>query len=242
MLLFSYGEMTRQVRAFKVVVNEFLDRGEEVKVEALATQLDFVRSSGVGTFRWGWELETPLRTEPSLGQYDASGKGHYDWVYAEVSAVWEVGHEDDKHFRLQGNASTLIRLRDMENEDGDDLARWRLEIGSDDSPGAIFHAHILADDNQINPPFPKALSVPRFPSFPMTPMASVEFVLGELFQLRWVDHLRKTNTSFGMWRSSQEKALDSFLRWQRRTIASRSGTSPLMALKIERPEKDLFIA
>jgi hypothetical protein len=242
MLLFRYGDMSQQVRAFKSVASRFLQRGETAKVEALATQLQFVRSSSRASFPWGWELDTPLRTEPSLGKYEVSGKGHYAGVHAQVSAIWEIGHEDDQHFRLKGNASTLIRLRDLENEEAEDLARWRLEIGGHDAPGSIFHAHVLADDDQPNPPFPKALSVPRFPAFPMTPMASVEFVLGELFQNDWIEHLRKTNTPFGMWRASQEKVLNSFLKWQQTTIASGTGTSPLMALKIERPKEDLFTA
>jgi hypothetical protein len=242
LLLFRYGEMTQQIRAFGTVASKYLQRGEEAKFEALASRLEYVRSAKKASYPWGWERETPLRTEPSLGNYEVSGKGHYDWVYAEICAIWEIGHEDAEHFRLKGNASTLIRLRDMEDEDADDLARWRLEIGSHDSPGSIFHAHILADDDQPDPPFPKALSVPRFPAFPMTPMASVEFVLGELFQHEWVDHLRKTNTSFGMWRASQEKFLNRFLQWQQGTIASGTGTSPLMALKIERPKENLFSA
>ncbi len=242
MLLFRYGEMTQQIRAFGAVANEYLQRGEAAKMETLASDLEYVRSSKTGSYPWGWQLETPIRTEPSLGKYEVSGRGHYVWVYAEICAIWEIGHEDTKHFRLRGNASTLVRLRNMEDEDADDLARWRLEIGSHDSPGSIFHAHILADDLQPDPPFPKALSVPRFPAFPMTPMASVEFVLGELFQHHWVDHLRKTNAAFGMWRATQERILDSFLKWQRRTIASGSGTSPLMALKIERPNEDLFVS
>lgn len=241
MLLFRYGEMKRQVRSFGAVAAEFLERGESAKVDTLASQLDYVKSSKSAIFPWGWDLESPLRTEPSLGNYEVSGKGHYDWVYAEISAIWEIAHEDSTHFRLHGNASILIRLRDLENENAVDLARWRLEIGSHDAPGAIFHAHILADDRQPNPPFPKALSVPRFPSFPMTPMAAVEFVLGELFQHLWVDHLRKTSGPFGMWRSSQKDLLGNFLNWQQGTVERDSGTSPLMALKIERPNANLFV-
>jgi hypothetical protein len=239
MLLFSYADVARQIHSFQAVSSRFLQRGEATKVQDLAARLEYVRASKSAYFQWGWDLDAPLRTEPSAGNYEVSGKGHFEDVYAEVSAIWEIEHEDSKHFRLQGNASTLIKLREFRDESADDLARWRMEIGSEDSPGAIFHTHVLADDDQLERPFPKALSVPRFPSFPMTPMASVEFVLGELFQHHWVDHLRKTSTPYGMWRSSQRVALEGFLKWQQGIIES--DTSPLMALKIERPTVDLFV-
>jgi hypothetical protein len=240
MLLFSYGEIQRQVRSFQAVAKSFLRRGEDSKVEELASQLVYVQKSTIVDYQWGWAPASPLITKRSKGAYEVSGKGHYEGVYAEVSAVWEIAHVDSKHFRLEGKASTVIRLRNADDEESaPDLARWRMEIGGSDSPGAIFHAHVLADGKQPSPPFPNGLSVPRFPSLPMTPMAAVEFVLGELFQYQWVDHLRKTTAPYNLWRSTQKTALRSFLNWQQGVIESE--TSPLMALKIERPREDLFV-
>lgn len=240
MLLFSYGQMQQQARSFQKVANKFLRRGEDSKIDDLASQLAVVQSSGSPNYRWGWAADSPLISDRSNGGYEVSGKGHYKGVYAQVTAIWEIGHHDSKLFRLHGNASTVIRLRDDDDDaTAPDLARWRMEVGSGDSPGPIFHAHVLADEAQLKPPFPKALSVPRFPSFPMTPMAAVEFVLGELFQRRWVDHLRKTTSPFTSWRSSQMAVIDCFLKWQQEAI--RSDTSPLMALKMARPKEDLFV-
>ena len=82
---------------------------------------------------------------------------------------------------------------------------WRVELGADDAPGCYFHTQILGDREES--PFPKSVPIPRLPSPFVTPMAAVEFVLGELFQDKWQEEARRTRDPQRRWRSIQAATL-----------------------------------
>jgi len=109
---------------------------------------------------------------------------------------------------------------------------WRVEFGAADSPGCYFHTQILGEKEQ--PPFPHALSVPRLPSLFVTPMAAVEFLLGELFQDQWEQHIVGDQGDRPFWNGIQQQRLQNLLRWKQQQLDGCQG-SPWMALKKAKP-------
>jgi hypothetical protein len=126
----------------------------------------------------------------------------------------------------------MLRLHDSETEVDAALSMWRMEVGAHDSPGSCFHAQVLG--TKPFPPFPKSLPVPRLPIFPPTPMACLEFLLSELFQLRWSEEVQRGTQPANMWRGIQRRRLCSFLGWQLKAVEQSTG-SPLVELKLFPP-------
>ena len=135
-------------------------------------------------------------------------------------------------FDVSGIASAKIQIRKATDENADVLATWKVELGAVDSPGCYFHSHIAGD-----------LSIPRIPSLFVTPMAALEFLLGELFQDQWAEHVSNDRPDVQFWRSTQKNSLVQVLDWKRKKIESGVG-SPWIALKRAKPEAadGLFVA
>jgi hypothetical protein len=179
---------------------------------------------------WKVAKKTPLVTEASLGEYEAKkgGKGKHA-VYATLSFLWHLtGDGSPLRAQITGNATTLITLFDAFEDPPLELAMWRMEIGDEAGPGCCFHIQVLGD--RAEPPFPHSLPVPRFPSLPATPMAALEFVLGELFQTQWRERVARGEPAARMWRGIQRPRWQSFLTWQH-DLVTRSGHSPWIAMK-----------
>jgi hypothetical protein len=87
------------------------------------------------------------------------------------------------------------------------------------------------------------VSVPRIPTLFVTPMAALEFLLGELFQDRWAEHVSADRDDVRHWRSTQEDTLIRVLEWKAQKIRTGIG-SPWIALKRAKPEEDdgLFVS
>jgi len=137
-----------------------------------------------------------------------------------------------------GIASTRIRLFDAKDTKRP-IAMWRMELGDAQSPGCHFHVQVLGEHDES--PFPKSVSIPRLPSIFVTPMAAVEYVLGELFQERWAKAAMESTGNVQRWTGFQKQRLLRLLDWQRRTV-ERTLTSPWIALKLEKPEATMFLA
>lgn len=189
----------------------------------------------------------PLCTRPTLGYEPGSRSGGSE-IYACAKGIWEVrsvggtGHKPRLAFT--GKASTVIELwpaecRLCEQLNGASrLAKWRIELGAHDSPGCYFHFQVLGDRSY--PPFPKSIPIPRLPSPFVTPMAAVEFVLGELFQDEWPRKASEARHHPNRWRTIQRERWCRLLRWQERVLDARE-SSPWMNLKAAKPPDDLFI-
>jgi hypothetical protein len=70
-------------------------------------------------------------------------------------------------------------------------------------------------------------------------MGVAEFVLGELYQDRWLDHTRAATASVDSWRAIQRRRLERLLDWQRSLVGERSAP-PWTTLKTSRPDLGLF--
>ena len=166
-----------------------------------------------------------------------------------MTGIWElrpVGQrgKPKRKIEFMGKASAKIELwhKDFlwreEHHPGNRLAMWRIELGAHDSPGCYFHIQILGDRD--GPSFPRSIPIPRLPSPFVTPMAAVEFVLGELFQDKWSREAGQAGPHHSRWKSIQQKRLSCLLKWQK--VAIETGqSSPWMNLKDAKPPPDLFL-
>ena len=190
----------------------------------------------------------PLRTRPTRDYEPASRSGGLE-VYAHMTGKWQVrpvgARRPNRQIAFTGSASAVVELWPArclwreEHEESSRLAMWRIELGAHDSPGCYFHSQILGD--RIDPPFPKSLPVPRLPSPFVTPMAAVEFVLGELFQDVWLRKASEARHHHQRWRAIQRRRWCDLLRWHEDAV--RDGTSsPWLNLKAAKPPHDLFLS
>ena len=190
----------------------------------------------------------PLRTRPTREYEPGSRSGGLE-VYAHMTGKWQVRpvgvRRPNREIAFTGSASAVVELWPAdclcreEHERSSRLAMWRIELGAHDSPGCYFHSQILGDSSDL--PFPKNLPIPRLPSPFVTPMAVVEFVLGELFQDAWPRKAGEARHHPQRWRAIQRQRWCDLLRWHEG--AARDGTSsPWMNLKATKPPDDLFLS
>ena len=190
----------------------------------------------------------PLRTRPTRDYEPGSRSGGLE-LYAHMTGKWQVRpvgvRRPNREIAFTGSASAVVELWPAdclcreEHESSSRLAMWRIELGAHDSPGCYFHSQILGD--RSDPPFPKSLPVPRLPSPFATPMAAVEFVLGELFQDAWPRKASEARHHHQRWRAIQRRRWCDLLRWHEDAV--RDGTSsPWLNLKAAKPPGDLFLS
>ena len=234
--------------AFERLVTPFVSPAARNVLPALRGNLEsFRRAPTLDPFDWTIPEERPFDTIVSDGEYDRAGRLR---VFARVASIWTIKrlvprsrpHANATQFVLSGKTSTMVRVirvkgrRRSKNPQLGQVAMWRLEIGNEDAPGCHFHVQILGETPQ--PPFPKTLPIPRLPSLAVTPAASIELILAELFQQRWRDHMRNESPELQSWRSIQSRRLTNLLDWQRTQLGMLG--SPWSNLKSAKPHSGLF--
>jgi hypothetical protein len=200
---------------------------------ALLTQIRDSRTTGELSIA----EDAPLVTAPSSGQYD-KGKGQP--VFAEIATTWGIncippkkGSRHPELYVVVGKASTAVKLFEGTPEAKETLlTTWKMELGARDAPGCYFHSHIHDTCG---------IPVPRLPILPATPMAVVEFVLGELFQEKWEKFAAKESYHQSRWRTLQGHRLAAHARWQTNELNNSAG-SPWVVLKRAMPPTSLFVA
>ncbi len=229
---FRFSELELETKTLEAVAGGFL---EQSTLWVLKRFLGDLRSIANTTGENAQTLELQsLNTIPSR-DYEAGDRKGGQYIYAVISGIWNLrplgpiptpGRETE----FCGIASTRIELYGGNNVR---LGMWRMELGTEDSPGCYVHAQILGDSKK--PPFPKILPIPRLPSVFVTPMSAIEFVLGELFQDEWAKKISSNNTNASHWRALQKKRIQSLLQWFQRSIDETS-LSPWIALKQAKPQ------
>lgn len=255
-LLFPCGELVAETLALRKMAKRFLAADGPRVLTTLQRDL---RRIGETTTDHVQELALwPLRTERTRDYEPGSRSGGLE-IYALIRGLWElraVGQKGPKRkIAFVGKASAVIELWPESclwkeiHEGCERLAMWRIELGADNSPGCYFHTQILGDRDQ--PPFGKAIPIPRLPSPFVTPMAAIEFTLGELFQDKWQEEARHARDPQRRWRSIQRRRWSSLLTWQKDLITRRARSpwvesfpskesSPWNDLKQAKPPNDLF--
>ena len=253
-LYFSFAEMEREITNMAGMARTFFDRDlavvETVITPWLQQRRVFANAPPGSKIPWSIPRERPIRTRLSMGGYEPDQEGEHT-IFATICALWQIaipavaGQVKRKgsahpHFVLAGNASTVISVFD--NCGGNapcELARWRFEVGTTDSPGCHFHTQVLGDAGDVV--FPKSMSIPRLPGLLFTTMDAVEFVLAEIFQDEWKQHVSKENDQIRTWSACQRARIGNVLRWQQEKISKYSG-SPWTSFKSEKPHPHLLLS
>lgn len=245
-LLFTISELQQETQAFREFSQRYLAPGsDQVLRQTEQNLLTIARRTG-GPFSWEIHQDNPLLSQLSYGNYMPDDKGKL-CVHAEMTFKWHlepVRKSGDTRpalqVRLNGLASTAIRIMEGDPNDGNcaELAVWRMEIADDAAPGSYFHVQVLGREQDTI--FPKDLDVPRLPSVLASPLACMEFAIGELFQESWPKHASKETGASRRWRSVQAFRHTRQLQWHLDQVASGSG-SPWVAWKRAKPEDNLFL-
>lgn len=245
-LQFLLRELVEETAAVGNMAADLLAPGGDQVLAALRSQIDAIpeRSAG-GTH----EIRLrPLCTRPTR-DYEPGSRSGGSEIYAKVTGIWEVRSVGSRRAKTRvsftGKASTVVELWPAEYPWGEEteetsrLARWQIELGTYDSPGCYFHIQILGDRDA--PPFPRSIPIPRLPSPFVTPMAAVEFVLGELFQDIWERRAGEDGHHQKRWRTIQRERWLSLLEWQEKALSD-GGSSPWMNLKAAKPPPGRFLS
>lgn len=244
LLHFSFDEFLEEITSMQQIAAPFLAADAGAALGMLRSSLQNIRTTPPNTNgMWRIPEHTPLRTRTTRA-YEPGGRGAED-VIGEITSSWEISPFSDKPvkkgmpvpvFRLTGNASIRVRILRATGVNGEapaELAMWRMELGAEDSPGCFFHIQVLG--HKDDPPFPASLSVPRLPALAFTPMAALEFLLGELFQDEWKRQAAAEGGAMDLWKSIQRKRLERLLAWKLERVRHSAG-SPWAALKSAKPE------
>ena len=238
-LRFRFSELLRETGTLQSIAREFLDPGTVWALERFKSHLESIWGAREAEVR----LELPpLRTRPNDGAHEAGNRQGGRSLYAVISGTWDVvplgtrRHRSGRKLAFTGIASTRVELYDSRDDDTR-LAMWRLELGDDNSPGCYVHAQILGDSEL--PPFPKSLPVPRLPSHFVSPMSTVEYVLGEMFQDKWAKETASGTNESLHWRGLQQRRLRCLFSWYQRAIENPI-SSPWMTLKSAKPDESMF--
>jgi hypothetical protein len=243
-MLFSVADLLHEMEAMEKLASDFLEN-ENATFKSLRYQLEGLQNAeGSHGIKWEIPDSKPLTTVVSRGEFERSGKGAN--VFGTLSFAWEIQRVPEKKkkrpaatIRLTGLASTVLRIfrQPLGDEVAQELAMWRIESGDEASPGCHFHVQVLgrADEGL----FPKYLSVPRLPSYFVTPFAGLEFLLGELFQLKWNEHAFKDGAAQKSWRAIQRFRFERLFDWQRKVVTGSTST-PWSSLKASKPCDTIF--
>jgi hypothetical protein len=127
-------------------------------------------------------------------------------------------------------ASALARVYEVRDDGNKLAAAWRMESGAGSHPGAFFHVQVEA--------FSSFLEIPRFPFTVPTPATCIEFLIAELFQDEWKQHLAQRSAP--SWELVQRRRIERWLDWQKAAVTTSSG-SPWRALKSAAPGPTTFL-
>lgn len=251
-LYFSFKEFIDELDAISQIADPFIESSRKYILRNLKTSLENIRDSEGGKVSsWGIPegSSSALRTVHRRGEYEPRNRLGREDVFAEITSTWSIAplgphgvkHSAGRRFALMGNASTRIEIYRFSPQGRHQrIAMWRMELGADDSPGCFFHIQVLGQDKR--PPFPKSLPVPRLPTFIATPMAALEFALGELFQEDWAKESSRGMQPHARWRAIQTKRLTRLNEWENELLNDKGYMgSPWLLLKSKKPRRDLFI-
>jgi hypothetical protein len=247
-LIFSFQEMLAEIQAMSLIGSDFLSREtQQVVIPNVLNVLESIRAARrLTASSWSVTIDRPIRTIDSVGEYEPGERRGQHTIFGELTFIWRIlcpqqaGPKSvpQKRFVLSGLSSTKIRILERTEAGSTELAMWRVEVGDNASPGCHFHTQI--EGERADPPYPRSLSVPRFPTVLVTPMAALEFLLAEIFQLRWQEHAAAETAEMQRWKPIQKERLLRLFKWQTDCVAGCIG-SPWTAFKNHKPAADLFV-
>lgn len=245
-LHFRFRELVEEIQTLRTMAGAFLMTDGTGILTKLKSDLERIGEMSTESPQ---TLQLPPLRTISTQSYEAGERSGGLEIYACMTGVWEllpVGPRRPKRaIAFVGKASAVVELWPKEHlwceehHPADRLAMWRIELGAHGSPGCYFHIQILGDCDES--PFPKSVPIPRLPSPFVTPMAAIEFVLGELFQDGWPQKASEDRPDHQRWRSIQRERWERLLMWQGDALTSGT-SSPWMNLKHAEPPDHLFVS
>lgn len=236
---FSFADTLSELVNLGKLAKKFIEPNSRHVLDSFGQTLSNFRASpGNGNLRWEVTEDKPICTCVSKAEYEVGNRKGTN-VFGTLSCVWEISTDGQRRnnttYILKGKASTKIRIFEVAKDHCIEVARWRFEVGTHDSPGCHFHTQILGDSgDQV---FPHRLPVPRLPSISITPLDALDFLLGELFQDRWYQTVGQSTTpEVKVWSRNQRKRLINLLQWQLEQVRG-GDASPWLALKYAKPEE-----
>lgn len=208
----------------RALARGFITSESDLVLQQLLGSLRQIQISRATTLqRWEIARTRPLTTNATKA-YERGNRGRHH-VSAQVSALWEVAcirerrrRDLPKRFGLVGNASVLVRLLQKgDSEEEIEVSRFRMEIGDVGSPGCYFHIQVGNEGQEV--PFPRWLSIPRYPAFFATPCCALEFALGELFQDEWRQQIGRGTDEARQWHPLQNRRITNLLNWQQGALS-----------------------
>lgn len=245
MIQISINDLKREVEIMQRLSTRFVTGESERVFDALAQSIEYLKPAAAGTRRTLSILTaTPIRTNDSVGQYELAPRRGSDTIFAEISGTWDVKvlgkpNRPGRLLEFDGNASTRITLqrKNPPHSTLEEVAMWRFEMGAPSSPGCHFHTQVLGTGVA---PFPHSISIPRLPNYFFTPMAGLDFALGELFQSAWAEASSKASSDLALWNGIQAPRITKLLNWQIKEMKE-NNTSPWIVLKTAKPAADMFL-
>jgi hypothetical protein len=165
--------------------------------------------------------------------HEHAGNGRGTAVRGVIWSEWGIVAGGSEDFSLVGPASTRIAFH---NASGEEIAGFRADVATADAAGGgALYADLRSSDGTGR--FPDWLPLPRFALHFPTPMAMLEFVLGELFPSAW-PRLVHARGAADTWTIVQRARWQALLGWYGDVTAS--GRSPWLALKSAVPPPRTF--
>jgi hypothetical protein len=244
-LQFAFKELIDEIESFTHLASRFIALGSQHVLPQFKSALQSYRDQATQTMlSWSINSNDPLKTIVSEGEYESGRKRGSHRVVAEIDALWDIERISATkkkapaiYFKLVGVASTRVRLFCEAGSKRREIGMWRMEIGDAESPGCHFHVQILGESAAA--PFPKSLCIPRLPGLIITPMAVIEFVLAEIFQKQWPEHIGYSTSHLLRWAPIQRKRLNKLFDWNLSLL--QEGGSPWTTIKHQKPDVRLFI-
>lgn len=226
-LLFRVAELQRELRSLEAIARRHLARGHEARLTELADHLGRMRRRTGHQFPWGWPADNPLLLKPNRGAHGHGTKS----IAAAIDSKWSLEVVDQATVRTCGSASVRVHFDSSPRE------MWRMELGAASAPGCYFHVQIRGQSDE--PPWPRPVDIPRFPTLLPTPASVVEFVVAELHQGQWIRDLERNRNDVGVWLGVQRRWWEAKLRWEQ-SVVDKAEASPWASLKSAVPDVDLL--
>ena len=209
-LHFSTDRIKAETNGMADLAEKFLERGQSQQLRDAAHGLSRALASG-GI----WQISRHHPLETSAAEREAG------MLFGRLSFKWEVRSINRETFSVTGNASTTIEIHDLERNSA--LISWNTDIGGSGHPGYRLHVQFRLHDESVE--------IPRLPSFLLTPVDCLDFLLGELFQDEWKRHQYENHLRTARWTQYVRKRVCHLLRTKAECAEQARGITPWMTLK-----------